>query len=227
MSAISYAIAGAEGHTILLADDNADMRNYVQRLLRSAGFVVELAVDGEAALAAAKRVRPSLVLSDVMMPKLDGFGLLSALRNDPELRDTPVLLLSARAGEEAKIEGLSAGADDYLTKPFSARELLARVRANLDMAALRREALRAENELRIQAEMAQERVEGILASINDGFIALDREWRFIYVNASAERLMDRAAKELIGKIYWDEYPAKASVRRSRPTTCGPWPSGST
>ena len=203
------AIAGAEGHTILLADDNADMRNYVQRLLRTAGFVVELAVDGEAALATAKRVRPSLVLSDVMMPKLDGFGLLNALRSDPDLRDTPILLLSARAGEEAKIEGLAAGADDYLTKPFSARELLARVRANLDMAALRREALRAENELRIQAEMAQDRVEGILASINDGFIALDREWRFIYVNASAERLLDRAAQDLIGKIYWDEYPASA------------------
>ncbi len=200
------SIVDTEGQTILLADDNVDMRNYVQRLLRTAGFAVELAVDGETALAAAKRIRPSLVLSDVMMPKLDGFGLLSALRNDPELRDTPVLLLSARAGEEAKIQGLSAGADDYLTKPFSARELLARVQANLDMAALRREALRAENDLRLQAEMAQERAEGILASINDGFIALNQEWRFIYVNASAERLMGRNAGELIGRIYWDEYP---------------------
>ena len=200
---------GAEGQTILLADDNADMRNYVQRLLRTAGFVVELAVDGELALAAAKRVRPSLILSDVMMPKLDGYGLLAALRNDPGLRDTPVLLLSARAGEEAKIEGLSAGADDYLVKPFSARELLARVRANLDTAAIRRESLRAESELRLQAQTAQERVEGILASINDGFLALDDDWRFIYVNASAERLLGRSAQDLLGKIFWDEYPLNA------------------
>jgi PAS domain S-box-containing protein len=196
----------AEGETILLADDNADMRNYVQRLLRSAGFLVEAVVDGEKALEAARRRRPDLVLSDVMMPKLDGFGLLEALRIDPELRATPVLLLSARAGEEAKIEGLSAGADDYLTKPFSARELLARVRANLDMAAMRREALRAENELRRQAEMAQERAEGILASIADGFVALDPDWRFIYANPAAERLTGLAATSLIGKVYWDVYP---------------------
>ena len=86
----------------------------------------------------------------------------------------PVILLSARAGEEARVEGLDAGADDYLVKPFSARELLARVRANLDMAAMRREAVRVENELRRQAQMAQERAGSILASINDGFVALDR-----------------------------------------------------
>ena len=200
------SLAGGQGQTILLVDDNADMRNYLQRLLRAAGYAVELAVDGEIALAVAKRIRPNLILSDVMMPKLDGFGLLGALRNDPELRDTPVLLLSARAGEEAKIGGLAAGADDYLTKPFSARELLARVRANLDMAALRREALRVENELRLQAEIAQERAEGILASINDGFLAIDADWRFIYVNASAERLTGRTAENLIGKLFWDEFP---------------------
>jgi PAS domain S-box-containing protein len=200
------ASAGAVGETILLADDNADMRNYIERLLRSAGFVVESVTDGEMALAAARRTRPDLVLSDVMMPKLDGFGLLAALRDEPKFQGTPVLLLSARAGEEAKIEGLSAGADDYLTKPFSARELLARVRANLDMAAIRREALRAENELRRDAEMAQERAEGILASITDGFIALDPDWRFIYVNAAAERMMGRPHEDLIGKSYWEEYP---------------------
>jgi signal transduction histidine kinase/DNA-binding response OmpR family regulator len=207
------AISGAEGHLVLLADDNADMRNYVQRLLRTAGFQVEAVTDGEKALAAARRVKPDLVLSDVMMPNLDGFGLLAALRKDTRLRDTPVILLSARAGEEAKVEGLSAGADDYLTKPFSARELLARVRANLDMAALRREAVRVENELRRQAQMAQERAEGILASISDGFLALDRDWRFTYVNSAAERMLDRAGGELIGKNYWEEYPASGGAAR--------------
>jgi PAS domain S-box-containing protein len=198
-------LAAGTGQLVLLADDNADMRNYVRRLLRAAGFRVEAVSDGAEALARARRHRPDLVLSDVMMPNLDGFGLLAALRRDPALNDIPVLLLSARAGEEAKVEGLSSGADDYLTKPFSARELLARVRANLDMAALRREALRMENQLRLQAELAQERAEGILASITDGFIALDRDWRFTYVNAAAERLLDQPAEALIGRSHWEVF----------------------
>jgi DNA-binding response OmpR family regulator len=75
-----------------------------------------------------------------MMPRLDGFGLLTATRADPALRDLPVILLSARAGDEARVEGLDAGADDYLVKPFAARELLARVRSNLDLARMRRAA---------------------------------------------------------------------------------------
>jgi PAS domain S-box-containing protein len=204
-------MAGAQGQLVLLADDNADMRHYVQRLLRTAGFRVESVTDGQEAVSAARQHKPDLVLSDVMMPRLDGFGLLAALRGDDELRDTPVLLLSARAGEEAKVEGLSAGADDYLTKPFSARELLARVRVNLDMAAMRRESVRVENELRRQAEMAQERAEGILASINDGFLALDENWRFTYLNAAAERMMGRAGAELIGSNYWQEYPGSSGT----------------
>ena len=121
---------------ILLADDNADMRDYVRRLLAATGYEVEAVGDGEAALAAARRRPPDLVLSDVMMPRLDGFGLLEALRADEALRDVPVILLSARAGEEARVDGLKAGADDYLIKPFSARELLARVGANLATAKL-------------------------------------------------------------------------------------------
>ncbi len=122
---------------ILLADDNADMRNYVRRLL-APRYEVHFVPDGQAALDAARRRRPALVLSDVMMPRLDGFGLLRALREDPELRDVPVILLSARAGEAPKVEGLEAGADDYLVKPFSARELLARVAAALELARMRR-----------------------------------------------------------------------------------------
>ena len=124
---------------ILVADDNADLRDYMCRLLTSAGYVVEIVADGAEALDAARRAVPALVLSDMMMPKLDGFGLLAALRADPDLRETPVLLLSARAGEEARVEGLAAGADDYLTKPFSARELLARIGSCLALAKLRRE----------------------------------------------------------------------------------------
>jgi DNA-binding response OmpR family regulator len=119
------------GGRVLLAEDNADMRGYVGRLLSGQGYEVEAVGDGEAALAAARRTPPDLVLSDVMMPRLDGFGLLRALRADPGLRDRPVILLSARAGEESRVEGVDAGADDYLTKPFSYVVLLARLRALL------------------------------------------------------------------------------------------------
>lgn len=131
------------GKRILLADDNADMRAYVARLLQGQGYAVTEAADGEAALAAARQTPPDLVLTDVMMPKLDGFGLLRAIRRDRALASAPVIMLSARAGEEAKVEGLEAGADDYLIKPFAARELLARVNANIQMATIRREASRA------------------------------------------------------------------------------------
>ena len=124
---------------ILLADDSPDMRDYVMRLL-GAQYDVRVVADGEAALRAVGEQRPDLLLSDVMMPRLDGIGLVAVLRADPQLRDIPIILLSARAGEEARVEGLDAGADDYLVKPFAARELLARVRSNLDLARIRREA---------------------------------------------------------------------------------------
>jgi len=124
---------------IVVADDNADMREYIARLLAARWDVVTVE-NGEQALAAIRAARPDLVLTDVMMPELDGFGLLRAVRADPELGDLPVVMLSARAGEEARVGGLEAGADDYLVKPFSARELVARVRSNLDLARVRREA---------------------------------------------------------------------------------------
>ncbi len=130
---------GAGPARILLADDNADMRDYVRRLL-SGHHVVEAVADGQAALEAIRERRPDLVLTDIMMPRLDGFGLMRAIRSDPALQGLPVIALSARAGEEASVEGLAAGADDYLVKPFSPRELLARVDANLKLARLRREA---------------------------------------------------------------------------------------
>lgn len=124
---------------VLAADDNADMRQYVARLLAEQ-FRVEAVPDGEAALAAARERPPDLILTDVMMPRLEGFGLLRELRADPRTGGLPVIMLSARAGEESRVEGMEAGADDYLVKPFRARELLARVPARLQMARLRREA---------------------------------------------------------------------------------------
>jgi PAS domain S-box-containing protein len=122
-----------------LADDNADMRDYVRRLL-SANYQVNAVADGQQALQAMVEHKPDLVLTDVMMPNLDGFGLLKALRENPETASIPVIMLSARAGEESRVEGLEAGVDDYLIKPFSARELLARVGGALALAKVRGEA---------------------------------------------------------------------------------------
>ena len=134
---LAKPVARDERPRVVLADDNADMRDYVRRLLADR-YVVEVVVDGEEALTAIRAKRPDLVLTDVMMPRLDGLGLLQTIRADPELRDLPVILLSARAGEE--VEGRTAGADDYLTKPFSARELVARIGAAVELARVRRQA---------------------------------------------------------------------------------------
>jgi signal transduction histidine kinase len=123
---------------ILFADDNADMREYVVRLLRDR-WDVQAVRDGVEALESMRRSPPSLVLCDVMMPHLDGFALIRAIRAEPRLRSIPVIVLSARAGEEEAAKGLSAGANDYIAKPFSARELLVRVASSLAAARVARE----------------------------------------------------------------------------------------
>jgi signal transduction histidine kinase/DNA-binding response OmpR family regulator len=144
---------------VLVADDNADLRDYLTRLL-AGHYAVHPVANGAQALAAARAEVPDLVLSDVMMPELDGVGLLHALRADPRTVVVPVILLSARAGEEAALAGLEAGADDYLVKPFSARELLARVRVHLDLARVRAEATRAvrASEERLRQALAASRM---------------------------------------------------------------------
>ncbi len=127
---------------ILWADDSEDMRTYVRGLLLPF-WDVETVSNDKQALESALRHPPDLVLCDVMMPELDGFSLVQALRADPRTSATPIIMLSARAGEDARVEGLHAGADDYLVKPFGARELLARVGTHLGIARLRTEAVEA------------------------------------------------------------------------------------
>ncbi len=164
---------GAERRRVVLADDNADLRDYISRLLADRGYEVEAVTDGEAALAALRAQRPDILVTDVMMPRLDGFGLLRRVREDASLRDLPVVMLSARAGEEAKVEGLDAGADDYLTKPFSARELLARIAANIAMARLRREAAEA---VRASEARAREQAERVQLALDAGAIVGTWVW---------------------------------------------------
>jgi signal transduction histidine kinase len=144
------------GGRLIVADDNADMREYLRRLL-SPHWQVTLVADGAAALRQALAEPPDLVLSDVMMPEMDGVALLNALRADERTKTVPVILISARAGEEARLSGLETGADDYLVKPFAAREIVTRIRTHLEMAKVRRAAAEGARELaQARAAMVRE-----------------------------------------------------------------------
>ncbi|MCC7370650.1 MAG: response regulator [Chloroflexi bacterium] len=182
---------------VLLADDNRDMREYVTRLLQ--GFYqVEAVADGEAALHAARARRPGLVLSDVMMPRMDGFELVAALRADPATREIPILLLSARAGEEARIEGLQGGADDYLTKPFSARELLARVETQVQLSLLRTESVRQERAARSQLERLLEQAPAAMCLLDGP--------DHVYTLANARYVELVGDRDVMGKSIRDALP---------------------
>jgi len=204
-------------HRILLADDNADMREYVQRLLRQSGYEVDAASDGFAAIRTAKQRRPDLVLTDVMMPGLDGFGLMRELRADPKLGGVPIILLSARAGEEARIKGMQAGADDYLIKPFSARELLARVESHLKMVQYRLEATEA---LRHRTEQ----FETLLKQAPLGVYLVDADFRIREVNPTARPTFGDIPGGVVGRdfdeimhIIWEKTYAAEIVRIFRHT----------
>ena len=137
---------------ILIADDHVDVRNYLVRLLGNR-WTVETVGDGEAALEAIRTQRPDLVIADVMMPRLDGLGLLRTLRQDAQTSTIPVLLLSGRSAEEERVAGLEAGAADYMSKPFSGRELVARVQTHIELSHLRAEA-HAERTRQLEEHMA-------------------------------------------------------------------------
>ena len=192
---------------VLVVDDNRDMREYLCRLLAHE-YQVHSAANGAEAFELAARMRPALILSDVMMPELDGFALLQAVRSDRDLASTPVILLSARAGEESRIEGLEAGADDYLVKPFTARELLSRVGSHLRMAAMRREATEREARLRAEAENERRRLQNLLAQAPAAIgLMSGPEHRWVYVNDLYVRVTGCAsAADLLGKTIRESLP---------------------
>ncbi|HEX9123953.1 MAG TPA: response regulator [Actinomycetota bacterium] len=117
--------------TILVVDDDPDIARFVEVNLRSAGYEVAVASDGEAALQKASELRPDLVLLDVMMPRIDGFEVAQRLRRNPQTANTSIIMLTAKALSTDKVLGLTAGADDYIIKPFDPIELLARVKGTL------------------------------------------------------------------------------------------------
>ncbi len=117
--------------TILVVDDDPDIARFVEVNLRSAGYEVAVAGDGEEALEKATELRPDLVLLDVMMPRIDGFEVASRLRKNPQTANTSIIMLTAKALSADKVTGLQSGADDYIIKPFDPIELLARVKGTL------------------------------------------------------------------------------------------------
>ena len=173
---------------LLVADDNADMRQYLAHLLAER-YNVQTVPDGQAALAAARDRRPDLVLSDVMMPNMDGLDLLRELRADAALSTVPVILLSARAGEEFRIEGLQDGADDYLVKPFSARELMARVAAHLELARIRKASQEAIRE-------SEERYRSLFEQAVDGIFLADPTGRYVDANSAGAQMLGYTLEEL-------------------------------
>ena len=186
------ALAPAQAR-IIVADDNADMREYLARLL-GRHWHVNVVADGAQALALTKRVVPDLVLTDVMMPNLDGFGLIRALRSDPRTALVPVVMLSARVGEGPRVAGLAAGADDYLVKPFSAKELMARVSIHLELGRLRR-----------TADLERRRLYSLFEQAPAG-IAVLRGPNLVFelANARFEAIMQRTG--LVGKSFVEAMP---------------------
>lgn len=185
--------ASVASDRVLVVEDNADMRDYVTRILESHWQVSSVA-DGDAALRHLRTTPVDLVLTDVMMPKLDGFALLRTLRSDPRLKQLPVIMLSARAGEEASVEGLQAGADDYLIKPFTARELLARVSARLELSRTRAEVERARSRLRSHLEQAPVPIAVMMGS----------ELRFEVANPPLERMI--GGRAVLGQTFDQAFP---------------------
>ncbi|SDM62716.1 PAS domain S-box-containing protein [Allokutzneria albata] len=175
------SVSVEDSAVVLVVEDNADMRGFLLRLLEPHWRVL-LAADGATGLRMARKHRPDLVLSDVMMPGLDGFGLVRELRADPATTAIPVLLLSARSGEADTVEGLASGADDYLPKPFSGNELVARVRANLDLARLRN------RESRFRRALVD--------SLQEGFLVADERGTVIEINSAFTEITGYPAGEL-------------------------------
>jgi signal transduction histidine kinase/DNA-binding response OmpR family regulator len=178
---------------LLVADDNADMREYMRRLL-SHRWDVETVANGREALEALRARRHDLLVTDVMMPELDGFALTAAIRADAELRDLPVIMLSARAGEEARVEGLQAGANDYLVKPFSSRDLLAHVETQLLRAAVR------------SAELRESRRMATIFDQAPVAIALLRGPEHIYELANPSYLRLIGGREVLGRKVAEALP---------------------
>jgi PAS domain S-box-containing protein len=180
---------------VLIVDDNADMLAYIGRLLQD-NYHISTATNGKEALDSILAGPPDLVLSDIMMPVMDGIQLLVAIKNNPTTRNLPVVLLSARAGEESKIEGYDIGADDYLVKPFSSKELLARIRSQLKLAQSRKKVEESESRFR---DMVQQAPTGIC-------ILRGPEHIIEVANTRMLEIWDQQAEQVMNKPLFEGLP---------------------
>ena len=194
---------------ILFVEDEPTLRAHLAEALAE-DYCVDTAGSGREALTVVLRAKPDLVVTDIVMPEMDGVELLRTLRSVPSTQAIPVLLLSGRAPEEQRLEGFREGADGYLAKPYSERELRALIGSMIQSARQRAEAVRreatAEAEQRAMADRA-----ALLESITDAFFALDRDWRFIYVNQRALDYYGKGRDELLGRSIWEVFPAAAGT----------------
>lgn len=198
---------------VLVVDDNADMREHLTRVL-AAHWRITAVADGQAALEVVARQPVNLIVTDVMMPRMDGFALLSALKAAPETAAIPVVMLSARAGEESRIEGLAAGADDYVIKPFSAAQLIAQVRAQLTVQRTRRESalererlLTQERVARRDAQLQHEHLVSLFSQAPNPMVILRGPQHIIdLVNEPTCQVWDRRAEEVLGKPLFEALP---------------------
>jgi PAS domain S-box-containing protein len=190
---------------LLFVEDEATVRDHLAEKL-SDQYVVDTAGNGNEALLAVIRAKPALVVSDIVMPDMDGVELLKTLRESPGTRAIPVLLISGRAADEYRIEGFNKGADGFLAKPYTERELRALIGSMLRSAKLRTEAAGREARDRAEQHALSERV-ALFERMTDCFYALDRHWRFTYVNQRALDFYATPRADLIGSGYWEVFPA--------------------
>jgi PAS domain S-box-containing protein len=183
-AALAGSVSRTRGH-VVIAEDHEETREYLCHVLEGAGFQVEGFSDGAAALATCVARPPDVVVSDVLMPGVGGFELIEHLRAGERTAVVPVLLLSARGGEESRIEGIAAGADDYLVKPLSGRELIARVDGAVRLGRLRREVARRE-----QADL-----DALFSMAPDGLIVVGPTGAILAANEQAGRLFGYSTAE--------------------------------
>jgi PAS domain S-box-containing protein len=191
-------LAAVRDMRIVVVDDNADIVRYIERILQDS-CTIESAFNAASGLAAVRATNPDLVLVDVMMPGSDGLELVRAIRADPAICTVSVIVLSARAGADARLDALAAGADEYLGKPFSGRELVARVSSHVRMARIRRAAI--EQEIALTREIAAVRhdLASVLEGTSDAFVSLDRDLRLLTLNDAAVANPGAAREQLIGR----------------------------
>ncbi|HEU4851470.1 MAG TPA: ATP-binding protein [Telluria sp.] len=214
--------AGADRLKVVVIDDNEDILRYVERLLQDVCTVVTV---GEAtrALDVIRSIRPDVVLLDVMMPEVDGFELLGRIRSDPSVQSVSVIVLSAHVAENARLEAMAAGADDYLPKPFSGRELIATVRSHFNLARIRRAAVEREGMLMTEIADIRGNMESLIEGTSDAFVHIGRDLRIRALNDVSVQLSGKTREQMIGRrfdeVRPDAAPTLAAMREAMERQC--------